>query len=153
MNLKNQRRMAAALLKCGETRIWISNDPGYEEHLEGAITRADVRKLISWGVIQRLPERGNSRARYRYRAAQRAKGKRRGAGSRKGGSEARNPRKRAWIRTIRPLRARLAQLRTEGRLDASTYRTFYARAKGGMFKSKAHLDQSLRAAGALKEAK
>jgi len=107
----------------------------------------------AWGDVRAKPERGNSRARFRHRARQRAKGKQRGIGSRKGAKNARNPRKRAWIRTIRPLRQRLKQLREEGRLEPATYRLFYRRAKGGMFKSRAHLEQSLRAAGAVKEAK
>ena len=49
MNLKNQRRMAAELLKCGAERVWI--DPNDMESLEYAITRADIRIAIHNGTI------------------------------------------------------------------------------------------------------
>ncbi len=148
MNLKNQRRMAAQLLKCGSSRVWIDKDK--MEELEDAITRADIRIAIHNGVIRRLPVKGQSRARTRHHQAQRAKGRRRGPGNRRGGANARNPRKRRWIRTIRPLRAYLRQLRDEGKIDAHTYRAYYRQAKGGIFKGRVHLEQHLRAAGHLK---
>jgi len=53
---------------------------------------------------------------------------------------------------IRGMRRYLRELRDSGRIEVPTYRRFYAQAKGGMFKSKSHLDQQLRAAGAIKEA-
>lgn len=148
MNLRNQRRMAAQLLKCGLGRVWI--DPTDIESLEDAITRADVRIAIQKGTIRRLPEKGQSRGRTRYRRAQRAKGRRRGPGSRKGAANARDPRKARWIRTIRPLRALLRELRDGGKIDTRTYRTYYRQAKGGMFRGRAHLEQHLRAAGILR---
>ncbi len=50
------------------------------------------------------------------------------------------------------MRRYLRELKGQGRIDIPTYRRFYAQAKGGMFKSKSHLEQQLRAAGAMKEA-
>ncbi|MEK6850916.1 MAG: 50S ribosomal protein L19e [Candidatus Thermoplasmatota archaeon] len=150
MNLRNQRRMAAALLKCGLNRVWI--DPTNIEDLEDAITRADIRQAIRAGTIRRLRVNAVSRGRTRHRLAQRAKGRRRGPGSRKGGTNARDPRKARWIRTIRPLRALLRELRDGGKIDTRTYRVYYRQAKGGMFKGRVHLEQHLRTAGLLKEA-
>jgi len=49
------------------------------------------------------------------------------------------------------MRRHLRELKAQGRIDVRTYRRFYAQSKGGMFKSKAHLDQQLRAAGVLRE--
>jgi len=65
---------------------------------------------------------------------------------------ARTPQKTRWIGLIRGMRRRLRELKKEGRIDVRTYRRFYAQSKGGMFKSRAHMEQQLRAAGALKEA-
>src|SRR5439155_759702 len=73
-------------------------------------------------------------------------------GSRKGGLNARTPQKTRWIQIIRGMRRHLRELRDQGRIDTAIYRRFYRQAKGGMFKSKSHLDQQLRAAGAIKEA-
>jgi len=149
MNLRNQRRMAAKILKCGLNRVWI--DPTNTEDLEDAITRADIRQAIRAGTIRRLPVNAPSRGRTRFHRAQRAKGRRRGVGSRKGGTNARNPRKSRWIRTIRPLRTLLRELRDAGRIDTRTYRVYYRQAKGGMFKGRVHLEQHLRTEGLLKE--
>ncbi len=149
MNLSNQRRMAAEILKCGEHRVWI--DPNRMEEVADAITREDVRAAVRSGFIRRLPEKGQSRGRVRYRAQQKKKGRRRGQGSRKGATGARSPRKDRWIRTIRPLRRVLQELRAEGKLDPASYRRLYLRAKGGMYRSKAHLLQHLRTEGYLQE--
>jgi large subunit ribosomal protein L19e len=147
-----QRRLAASILGIGVNRVYISPDPKEQENILDAITREGVRGLIRRNVIQKRPERGVSRGRARHRAAQRAKGRRRGHGSREGALNARTPRKRRWIGVIRSMRRHLRDLRSQGRIDTRTYRRFYAQSKGGMFKSKAHLDQQLRLAGALKEA-
>ncbi len=150
MNLRNLRRIAAALLGCGLNRVWITNDPAFDDDLLEAITREDVRRLIARRIVQKRHEVGISRGRTRARNVQLAKGRRRGPGSRKGTFNARDRKKRRWIRTIRPIRRRLRELRDTGAIDPRTYRRFYAQAKGGMFKSRAHLEQQLRVAGALK---
>ena len=150
MDLKNQKRMAAEILKCGHTRVWL--DPNRIEDIADAITRADIRTAIESGTIRALPQKGISRGRARYMAAQKAKGRRRGQGSRKGTGGARTPRKRRWIQTIRPIRVELAKLREEGKITKKVYREFYMKAKGGMFKSRNNLLMHLKTAGYLKEA-
>ncbi|MCJ2562619.1 MAG: 50S ribosomal protein L19e [Candidatus Thermoplasmatota archaeon] len=149
MNLKNQRRMAASLLKCGVNRVWI--DPLRMEDVADAITRTDVQIQIDAGTIKAKQKKGISRGRTRYYRGQRKKGRGRGQGSRKGTSKARKPKKERWIQTIRPIRERLRELRDEGKIDVSTYRKFYLQAKGGVFKSKSHLETHLRSGGYLKE--
>jgi large subunit ribosomal protein L19e len=150
MDLKNQKRMAAEILKCGHTRVWI--DPNRIEDVADAITRADISTAIESGTIRAKPQKGISRGRARYMAAQKAKGRRRGQGSRKGTGGARTPRKRRWIQTIRPIRVELAKLRDEGKITKKVYREFYMKAKGGMFKSRNNLLMHLKTAGYLKEA-
>jgi large subunit ribosomal protein L19e len=149
MDLKNQRRMAAQLLKCGESRVWI--DSNREEDVADAITRSDVRTLINSGTIASRQKRGVSRGRANYLKAQKRKGRRSGQGSRRGTKHARKPSKEVWMQTIRPIRGRLRELRDSGVIDARTYRKYYMRAKGGMFKSKPHLESHLKTEGILKE--
>jgi large subunit ribosomal protein L19e len=146
-DLSNQRRLAAALLKCGEGRVFL--DPASQEDLADAVTRADIRGAIKAGVIRRKPIIGTSRARARLHAAEVAKGRHQGPGSRKGTPSSRLPRKSRWIRRIRAQRALLVQLRTDKKIPPAVYRTFYRRAKGGMFRSRAHLLQNLKLAGHL----
>ena len=148
-DLSNQRRLAAALLKCGEGRVWI--DPSSQEELADAVTRSDLRSAIKAGVIRKKAVRGTSRVRARRHALEVAKGRHSGPGSRRGTPRARLPKKDRWVRRIRAQRSLLRELRSTKRIPAAVYRTFYRRAKGGMFRSRAHLLVNLRLAGHLAE--
>ena len=148
-DLKNQRRMAAAVLKCGQNRVWMN--PDKLDEVEKCITRADIRTAAASGLIKAKPEKGTSKARTRYAKAQKASGKRKGPGSRKGTANARVRDKERWMATIRPIRKELKQLRADGKITPSVYRLYYRRAKGGLYKSRAHLKQHMTAAGHLKE--
>jgi large subunit ribosomal protein L19e len=148
-DLSNQRRLAAALLKCGEGRVVL--DPASQDDLADAVTRSDVRGAIKAGVIRRAPIAGTSRARARRRAKEVARGRHQGPGSRKGTPSSRLSRKDRWVRRIRAQRALLRELRAGRKIRPAVYREFYRRAKGGMFRSRAHLLQNLRLAGHLGE--
>ncbi len=150
-DLANQRRLAAALLKCGEGRVWI--DPANQEELADAVTRADIRSAIKAGVIRRLAIAGTSRVRARRHAAEVARGRHSGPGSRRGTPFSRVPKKERWMRRIRAQRDLLRELRTTKKIPPAVYREFYRRAKGGMFRSRAHLLVNLRLAGHLPEEK
>jgi large subunit ribosomal protein L19e len=132
--------MAAEILKCGENRVWI--DPAALEDVASAATKEDIRKLIGES-IKRKPVRGISRARINKKRIQKAKGRRKGHGSRKGRRGARMPSKRLWIIRIRALRKRLKYLRDSQAIDRRTYRVLYRKAKGGEFRSVAHLNAYL----------
>ena len=147
MNLKYQRRMAADMLKCGVNRVWIH--PNHIEDVAEAVTREDMKALIHSRVIQKKQKKGISKARTRYIAAQKKKGKRKGHGSRKGAKNARMPKKRRWISTIRPIRKMLKELRDAGTISRKDYRRLYLLAKGGTFKSKSHLEHHMKAQGFL----
>ena len=146
-DLSNQRRLAAALLKCGEGRVWI--DPASQEELADAVTRADVRSAIKAGVIRAKRVKGTSRGRARRHDAEVDRGRHAGPGSRRGTPSSRVPRKERWIRRIRAQRDLLSGLRDEKKITPAVYRQFYRRAKGGMFRSRAHLVANLRLAGHL----
>ena|ERR1041385_3694694 len=148
-DLANQVRLAASVMKVGRSRVRIDPDRGDE--VAQAVTRADVRKLVSGGVITSVQKAGVSRGRGRKIASQKAKGRRTGPGSRKGAANARRPRKKVWIQQIRALRDELTKLRTSGAIDASVYRDYYVRAKGGQFRSRAHMKSHMRTEGSLPE--
>ncbi len=140
--MRPQRRMAAQLLKCGEQRVWI--DPQHISEIASAMTKEDIRNLIKEGKIKKLPKKGVSSARAKYLKIQKKKGRRRGHGSRKGKNTARFPGKARWMIRIRALRRLLKELRKAGKLTRSEYRMLYRHAKGGMFRSRAHLLQRIR---------
>ncbi|MEM0492410.1 MAG: 50S ribosomal protein L19e [Candidatus Thermoplasmatota archaeon] len=148
-DLRIQRRLAASILKCGENRIWM--DPDRLEEIAKASIRRDVKILINGGAIKKKPVKGISSGRTNYKKSQKEKGRRRGQGSRKGSRYARLPRKERWIRTIRPLREYLRQLRDDKIITSQVYRRYYMRAKGGEFRSKQHLKSHLIADGLIEE--
>jgi len=149
MDLKNQRRMASELLKCGVNRVWI--DPNRSEDISDAITRADVRILINSGAIAARQKKGVSRGRAEFEKAQKRKGRQSGHGSRRGKKGARKPSKERWMQAIRPIRKKLKELRDTGKIDPATYRIYYLKAKGGVFKNKSHLISHLKSEDILKE--
>jgi large subunit ribosomal protein L19e len=142
MDLKTSRRLAASLLKVGEGRVWL--DPEDAEAISSAVTREDIRRLINAGAIQARPIRGVSRYRARRNRVQRMKGRLQGPGKRKGRKGARLARKRRWMATIRAIRRRLREFRDAGEIDSRRYRKLYLMAKGGAFRSKAHLEVTVR---------
>ncbi len=150
MNLRPQRRLAARLLKVGESRVWM--DFNKEPEIELATTANDIRKLIHDGAIRARPERGVSRARARFIAYQRKKGLRKGYGRRKGTKGARLSQKRSWIYRVRAQRRYLRKLRDKGYLNRKDYRRLYRQVKGGFYRSVSHLRLTIREQGLLQQA-
>ena len=143
MNLKNQKRIAAEIMKVGATRIWIDPDKDVAGEVAGALTRADIRHHIATGAISVKPEKGNSRGRVRDRADRKKKGRHRGHGNRKGKAGARTPKKKAWMSRIRAIRDELRTMKENREIDKSTYRTLYRQSKGNMFTSRRHVREHM----------
>ena len=143
--------MAASLLKCGVHRVWMDQDR--LDEIAKAVTKDDIRILINGKAIKSRQARGISSGRKKLVANQKEKGRRRGHGSRKGAKYARLPKKERWIRTIRPIRTYLRTLRDEKQINATTYRKYYMKAKGGEFRNKHHLQTHLISDGIIKEGK
>ncbi len=151
MNLKPQKRMAADILKCGENRVYF--DPYLEEDISLAITREDIRNLIKQGAIKKKYKKGISKYRKNLQHERKKKGRGRGLGKRKGTKHARTPKKRAWIRRIRPLRRELKKLRDRKLITTANYRKLYRNAKGGMFTSVAQLNRYIKEKELIKRGK
>ena len=137
MELVAQKRIAAHVMNCGVSRVWI--DPARLGDVSEAITTSDIRRLVKDGVISQKPKKGNSGGRRRKNAEQKRKGRRKGKGSRKGHIGVRNNTKRAWINRVRAQRKLSKELLAAGRIDKPTYKQIYRKIKGGFFRSRAHL--------------
>jgi large subunit ribosomal protein L19e len=142
LSLKSQRRLAAEILKVGETRVWI--DPERIDYVETAIPREEIRKLIHEKVVKSLPEKGVSRARARVLAEKRKKGLRRGPGGKSGPARSKISKKQAWMNRIRPLRRRMRELKVSRAITVRTYRKLYDMSESGVFESKADLERYIR---------
>ena len=147
MMITNQKRMAAQILTqkegrpVGVHRIWIN--PDYLDDVSSAVQKDDIRRLIEEGLIKAKPIQGVSRGRARKVAIQKAKGRRKGHGSRKGTANSRDPKKPRWMRLIRAQRRVLKELRGDETLTPSEYRYYYRKAKGGSYRSIAHMQTNM----------
>jgi len=137
MQITNQKRIAARLLGCGENRVWIH--PSFVDQVASAVQTDDIREFIDEGWIKAKPVKGTSRVRARARLEQKRKGRLKGQGRRAGTANARNPRKQQCMRTIRSQRRVLKDMREGGTITPSEYRKFYLKAKGGSYRSIAHM--------------
>ena len=135
--MKTQRRLAAELLDISPKHVKF--DPENLEQVEDAISRDDIRDLIEQGIVTKKPRDHQSRSKARHKKKQKSKGRRRGKGSIKSGTNARKPKKQAWMNKIRAQRKLLKQLKENNRIENKTYRELYRKAKGGYFRSRRHI--------------
>ncbi len=137
MDLSFKKKIASQLFKCSKKRVKF--DTERLDEIKEAITKDDIRGLISDNALIKTQKKGVSRARAKKRQEQRRAGKRRGHGKRKGKATARLPKKDAWMAKIRAQRKFLAELKEKGLVDNKTYRMLYLKSKGGFFRSRRHI--------------
>lgn len=134
LGLPKVRAIAAEVIGCGRNKIWM--DPTELIKISEGKTKEQVSQMVEDGLIVRRPDIGQSRGRVRQFRLEKAKGRHRGLGRRRGTKNARFPQRKIWMLRIRAIRKDLKELRAEGRIDRTMYRSIYMKAKGGCFKNR-----------------
>ena len=136
VNLKTKRRLVARILGVGANRIKFDS-----EHLDDvadAITRDNIRSLLTANIIEVRPIKGTSKGRAHHKKSQRRK---RGTkqGSKKGAKGTRIGKKQVYVRKIKALRRRLKVSKGRKEITNQDYWKLYRQVGGNQVRNVAHL--------------
>ena len=136
VNLKTKRRLVSRILGVGANRVRFDS-----EHLDDvadAITRDNIRSLVTANVIEVKPIKGTSRGRSYFKKFQRHK---RGTkqGSKKGKRGARVGKKEVYVRKMRSMRHQLKVSKYRKEITNKDYWNLYRQVTGNQIRNLAHL--------------
>ncbi|MBU1120840.1 MAG: 50S ribosomal protein L19e [archaeon] len=145
MQLNKIKKIAAGILKVGESRVWM--DPDKTPRIKESITKDDVRNLIKEGIIKKRKKAEHSRSRARKLKEKKRKGRKRGYGKRKGSGKARAKKKMEWIKKVRSQRRTLKELKEKKLVKGKgMYGKIYKMIKGNYFKGKKYVEEMAKGA-------
>ena len=136
VNLKAKKRLVSRITGAGIHRIWFDSD--HEDDIADAITRDNIRSLITANTIKIKPFRGTSRGRAKQKKAQRHK---RGIkrGSKRGSRGARMGKKQVYVKKIRSLRYLLKVVKDRKEVTNEQFWSLYKKVGGNTVRNRAHL--------------
>lgn len=136
VNLKTKKRLVSRVAGVGLSRIKF--DPERSDDIADAITRDNIRGLITSGAITIKAAKGTSRGRSKFKKAQKGK---RGTttGSKKGRKGARVGKKEVYVKKVRALRYRLRISKDRKEITNPEFWTLYRKVSGNTVRNSAHL--------------
>ncbi|MGD8708102.1 MAG: 50S ribosomal protein L19e [Nitrosopumilaceae archaeon] len=138
VNLKAKKRLASRVTGVGVHRIKFDSD--HLDDVADAITRENIRSLITANTIQIKPFTGTSRGRAQDKKDQKNK---RGTtqGSKQGRKGARVGKKEVYVAKVRSLRRLLKIAKDRKELTNPEFWSLYKKVGGNTVRNKAHLRQ------------
>lgn len=138
VNLKAKKRLASRVVGVGVHRIKFDSD--HLDDVADAITRENIRSLITANTIQIRPFTGTSRGRAQNKKNQKNK---RGTtqGSKQGRKGARVGKKEVYVAKVRALRRLLKIAKDRKDLTNPEFWALYKKVGGNTVRNKAHLRQ------------
>lgn len=136
VNLRTKKRLVSRVVGVGLSRIKFDTESS--DDIADAITRENIRSLITAGAITIKPAKGTSRGRSKFKKAQKSK---RGAttGSKKGRKGARVGKKEVYVKRTRALRYRLKVAKERKEITNPEFWELYRKVGGNTVKDIAHL--------------
>jgi large subunit ribosomal protein L19e len=136
VNLKTKRHLVSRILGVGVDRVKF--DPENLDDVADAITRDNIRSLITANVIEIRPVKGTSKGRAYFKKLQRGK---RGTkqGSKKGKKGARVGKKQVYVNKIRAMRHQLGVSKARKEITNDVYWNLYKQVSGNQVRNLAHL--------------
>ena len=136
VNLKAKKRLVSRIVGVGANRIRFDND--HLDDIADAITRDDIRSLMTANTITVKSLKGTSRGRAKTKKIQKAK---RGTkqGSKKGRKGAREGKKTVYVNKVRALRYILKIAKDRKEIDNNVFKAIYKKIGGNTVRNKAHL--------------
>jgi large subunit ribosomal protein L19e len=136
VNLRTKKRLVSRVTGVGLSRIKFDSES--TDDIADAITRANIRSLISSGAITIKSAKGTSRGRAKYKKIQKGK---RGTttGSKKGRKGARVGKKEVYVKKVRALRHRLKVAKDRKEITNPEFWNLYRKVSGNTIRNIAHL--------------
>jgi len=136
VNLKAKKRLASRVTGVGVHRIKFDSD--HLDDIADAITRGNIRSLITANTIQIKPFTGTSRGRAQDKKDQKNK-RGTGQGSKQGRKGARVGKKEIYVAKVRSLRRLLKIAKDRKDITNPEFWTLYKKVGGNTVRNKAHL--------------
>jgi large subunit ribosomal protein L19e len=136
VNLKSKKRLVSRITGVGVHRVWFDSER--LDDIADAITRDNIRSLITAKTIRIKSFTGTSRGRAKQKKIQKSK---RGttAGSKRGAKGARIGKKQLYVKKIRSLRTLLKMVKDRKEITNEQFWSLYKKVGGNTVRNKAHL--------------
>jgi large subunit ribosomal protein L19e len=136
VNLKTKRLLVSRILGVGANRVRFDSD--HLDDVADAITRDNIRSLVTAKIIEIRSIKGTSRGRAHFKKHQR---RRRGTkqGSKKGRKGARVGKKEVYVKKMRSMRHQIKVSKSRKEITNKDYWNLYKQVGGNQVRNLAHL--------------